>query len=220
MSDFRVSAWTLAARRKSALLAVLGIAVALAGCVTTENALSRSDIDSLKLTGVSVGFTPDAVIRWEEGVRAYATAKGLSEDQIASASNAPEAKAYVQNLLAPRVKAAMEKKLAGQLNGSRPVRLDVVIQSFVVSSAVQRILIGGTHAMIADANLVDTRTGAVVVAYPKLVGNAFAGQGVLGAVAEAAVDSAASRTTFDRIVESYSDRYQAWLLRKTDSPAS
>jgi hypothetical protein len=191
------------------------MAAALAGCVTTENALSRSDIDSLKLTGVNVGFTPDARIQWDEGVRAYATAKGISEEQIAEASNAPEAKAYVQNMLAPRVKSAIERKLAGQLHGSRPVRLDVVIHNFVISSAVQRILIGGTHMMIADASLVDARTGAVVVAHPKLVGQAFAGQGILGTAVEAAVDNAAARTTFDRIVESYSDRYSAWLLRRT-----
>jgi hypothetical protein len=197
------------------LLAVAGMAAALAGCVTTENALSRSEIDSLKITGVNVSFTPDARIQWDEGVRAYATAKGLSEEQIAAASNAPEAKAYVQNMLAPRVKAAIERKLAGQLNGNRPVRLDVVIHNFVISSAVQRILIGGTHAMTADANLVDVRTGAVVVAHPKLFGQAFAGQGIVGTAVEAAVDSAASRNTLDRIVESYSERYSTWLLRRT-----
>ena len=35
----------------------------------------------------------------------------------------PEGKAYVQNLLAPKIKAGVEKAMAGQLNGARPVRL-------------------------------------------------------------------------------------------------
>jgi len=37
------------------------------------------------------------------------------------------------------------------------VRLDVVVKSFVIASAVQRILIGGGRGMVADANLVSTR---------------------------------------------------------------
>jgi hypothetical protein len=60
-----------------------------------------------------------------------------------TATNTPEGKAYVRDLLAPRIKAGVEQAMAGQLNGSRPVRLDIVVKSFVIASAVQRILIGG-----------------------------------------------------------------------------
>ena len=70
--------------------------------------------------------------------------------------------------------------MAGQLVGSRPVRLDVVVKSFALASAVQRILIGGGRGMVADANLVDARTGAIIIASPNLVAGSYAGQGIVG----------------------------------------
>ena len=138
-----------------ARFAVLGMAFALAGCVTTENSLSQNDIASMKLTGVAVSFAPEANIQFEDGIRAYATAKAITDDEIATKANTPEGKAYVRNMLAPRIKAGVEQAMAGQLIGSRPVRIDVVVKSFAIPSAVQRILIGGHRGMVADANLVD-----------------------------------------------------------------
>jgi hypothetical protein len=153
-----------------ARLAALGIACALAGCVTTaENSLSQNDIAAMKLTGVTVSFAPDAGVQWEDGIRAYATAKAITDDQIATAANTPEGKAYVQAMLASVIRTGVTKSLTGQLVGSRPVRLDVVVKSFAVASAVQRILIGGGRGMVADANLVDARTGAVIIAYPGML---------------------------------------------------
>ena len=86
-------------------------------------------------------------------------AKAITDDQISTATNTPEGKAYVQAMLAPVIKTGVTKSLNGQLIGSRPVRLDVVVKRFAVASAVQRILIGGGRGMVADANLVDARTG-------------------------------------------------------------
>lgn len=135
-----------------ARLAALGVALALAGCVTpAENSLSQNDIAGMKLTGVTVNYAPDARVQWEDGIRAYATAKAITDDQIATATDTPEGKAYVRNMLAPRIKTEVEKVMVGQLNGSRPVRLEVVVKTSAISSAVQRILIGGGHGMIADA---------------------------------------------------------------------
>ena len=84
----------------------------------------------------------------------------LSTTRSRPPSDTPEGKAYVRNMLAPRIKAGIEQKMAGQLNGSRPVRLEVVVKRFAIAGAVQRILIGGGRGMVADANLVDARTGA------------------------------------------------------------
>jgi hypothetical protein len=195
-----------------ARLAVLAGALALTGCVTTENSLSKNDIAAMKLTGVTVSYTPDASIQWDDGVRAYAASKGIVDD-VASATNTPEGKAYVQNMLASRVKSGVERQMAGQLNGTRPVRLDIVVHSFTISSAVQRIVIGGGHGMVADANLVDARTGAVIIAHPRLVAALLAGQGVLGTAVEAAMTNG-GQTTLDRIVDGYGGSYRDWLLRR------
>ena len=79
-----------------ARIAALLVAFGLAGCVTTaENSLSANDIASMKLTGVNVSFAPDAGVQWEDGIRAYATSKAITDDQIATATNTPEGKAYV-----------------------------------------------------------------------------------------------------------------------------
>ena len=79
-----------------ARLAVLAGTLALTGCVTTENSLSKNDIAAMKLTGVTVSYAPDANVQWEDGIRAYATAKARPDDQIRYAINTPEGKAYVQ----------------------------------------------------------------------------------------------------------------------------
>jgi hypothetical protein len=75
--------------RGIARLAVLAGALVLMGCVMTENRLSNDDAGSMKLTGVNVGFAPDAYVEWEDGFRAYAKAKAISDDQAATAVNTP-----------------------------------------------------------------------------------------------------------------------------------
>ncbi|EGP06802.1 hypothetical protein CSIRO_3530 [Bradyrhizobiaceae bacterium SG-6C] len=197
------------------LVAVLAGALMLAGCVTAENSLSQNDISSMKLTDVAVSFAPDASVQWEDGIRAYATAKAIPDDQIAAMTNTPEAKAYAQGLLAARIKTGVEKAMAGRLNGTRPVRLNIVVRSFTISPAIQRAVIGGGHGMVADANLVDARTGTSIVAHPKLAVAVVAGQGILGTAVQAAIDSASAQNTTDKIADRYGDSYRDWLLRKT-----
>jgi hypothetical protein len=199
-----------------ARFAALGIAFALAGCVTTaENSLSQNDIAGMKLTGVTVSFAPDAQVQWEDGIRAYAAAKAITDDQIATATNTPEGRAYVQGMLAPRIRAEIEKVMVGQLNGTRPVRLDVIVKTFALSSAVQRVLIGGGRGMVADANLVDARTGAVIIANPDLRAVLFAGQGIVGTVVQAAIDNASTQNVVEKLVDRYGESYRDWLLRRT-----
>jgi hypothetical protein len=199
-----------------ARLAALGVGLALAGCVTTaENSLSQNDIASMKLTGVTVSFAPDAGIQWEDGIRAYATSKAITDDQIATATNTPEGKAYVRTMLAPVIKTGVTKSLTGQLIGSRPVRLDVVVKSFAIASAVQRILIGGGRGMVADANLVDARTGAIIVAYPELMAATYAGQGIAGTLVQAAIDNASEQSVAEKLAFRYGEIYRSWLLRQS-----
>src|ERR1700676_2011921 len=95
-----------------ARLAALGMGCALGACVTTaENSLSQNDIAGMKLTGVTVSFAPDAGVQWEDGIRVYATAKAITDDQIATAPNAAKGKAYVRTMLAPVIKTGVAKSL-------------------------------------------------------------------------------------------------------------
>ncbi|MCA6123569.1 hypothetical protein J6500_16940 [Bradyrhizobium sp. WSM 1704] len=195
-----------------ARVVALGMMLALAGCVTVENSLSQNDLASLKLTAVAVSFAPDAQVVWEEGIRAYANAKTISDDQITAAANTPEARAYVQGLLAPRIKSGVEQAMAGQLAGTRPVRLDIVVKSFALPSAVQRVVLGGHRGMIADATLVDARTGAVIIAYPNLTAFLYTGQGIAGAIVQAAIDDSDKQSPADKVATRYGETYRLWLL--------
>ena len=189
------------------------IAATMAGCKTAENSLRREDVASFKLTGVTVRYKPDASIMWEDAVRAYATASNVVDDKLAEASTSPQAKAYMQKFLADRIKGTLERNLSPKLAGTRPVRLEVSVRTFTVASAVQRILIGGTHMMIADAVLVDARTNATIVSYPDLAASAAAGQGVLGTAITAAVEAGQGVTPADRILINYADSYSGWLIK-------
>jgi len=168
----------------------------------------------MKLTGVTVSYAPDARIQWEDGIRAYATAKAIPDHEIATATDTPEGKAYVRNLLAPKIKVAVETAMAGQLNGTRQVRLDIVVKNFAIAGAVQRIVIGGGREMTAAANLVDARTGAVIIANPDLRAFLLAGQGVLGTAVQAAIDNAAAQSVADQVAIRYGESYRDWLLRR------
>lgn len=122
-------------------LAALVAMLALAGCVTVENPLSQNDVAHMKLTTVSVSFAPKALVVGYEGP--------------------PEA-------LGGKIRAGMEQAMAGQLVGTRPVRLDIVAGHFKVPSVASRILIGSDPTMEASATLVDANTDAVILADPKL----------------------------------------------------
>jgi hypothetical protein len=189
---------------------VVLLCVALAGCASVVNSLTTDDVATLKLTGVKVTIAPDASLQWEDGVRAYAKSKSLPDDGLALAADTPEAKAFVRNALAAKMKATFERRLTGEFAGHRPVRLDIVVHHFAVANAVQKILIGGGHGMRADATLVDARTGAVIISHPEMIGVALAGNGVVGTLVEAAI----AGDPTERVLDAYSDKYRDWLLKK------
>jgi hypothetical protein len=198
-----------------ARIAALGMAIALVGCVTTENSLSQNDIAGMKLTAVSDSFAPNSPVYYENIIPALAIPKTIADDQITAAARTPEGSAYLQGLLAPRIKAGIEKVMAGQLKGSRPVRLEVVVKSFVLAGVVQSVLIGGTREITADANLVDERTGSLIIACPKLQAFLPAAGGPLGTVVQAAIDNASEQSPPAKLISLYGESYRDWLLHRT-----
>jgi hypothetical protein len=84
------------------------VAAMAGGCVTVENSLRKEDVASFRLAGVSVSYKANADVGWDDAVRAYATSKGIAEQDMALASNTPEAKAFMQNFTAGRIKSGLE----------------------------------------------------------------------------------------------------------------
>ena len=68
--------------------------------------------------------------------------------------------------------------------------------------------------MVADANLVDVRTGAVIVAYPELRAATYAGQGIVGTAVQAAIDNASEQSVAEKLAVRYGDLYRRWLLHQ------
>lgn len=192
------------------LLLALFLAPALAGCATVSHTLSPEQVAGFRLTAVTVGFAPDARIVWGDGERAYAASKGVAAIEARSVADTPQGQAYLRNAIASKVKGAMQEHLAERLTGSRPVRVEITVKEFAMAHAVQRVVLGGSHLMTADVNLVDAKTGETLVARPALVAPVAGGQGIVGALAEDVfMDEPA-----DRVVKFYAQLYSIWLLRK------
>ena len=146
--------------------------------------------------------------------------KGVPDDQIMGIARTPEAKSYVQNALAARVKAGVERVMAGALIGRRPVRLDVTVRRFEIAGPLMSILIGGGRGMVADTTLVDARTGAVIISSPKEPVALPAGSGLLGTAVQAAIDSSSDQSVTDKIIATFGQDYRRWLLRETSQPCA
>ena len=67
--------------------------------------------------------------------------------------------------------------------------------------------------MAADANLVDARTGAVIIAYPNLTAIVPTGQGIVGTAVQAAIDNASAQSPAEKLIALYGQNYRDWLLR-------
>lgn len=196
---------------KLARFAALGVALALAGCVTAENSLSQNDVANMKLTGVSVSFTPNALVSSPDSMSAYSAAKGIPMGDMLPVLSTPEFKEYVRNTVGTKIRVGVEQALAGRLNGPRPVRLEIVVEYFKIPSAVSSVLIGGDPAMTAAATLVDARTGAVILANPKMQDFLTTAHGIIGTAVQAAVDSARKTNQEDMLIARFSEDYRNWL---------
>jgi hypothetical protein len=208
LDDLRSLTGTL---RERAVSAAFGLALTLSGCVTAENALTQTDIATMKLAGVRDSFTPNAIVVWEDGERAYAGAKGMTDEQMAASRRSQGYRDYVQQVLGGRIGSGIEQALSGYLNGSRPVRLEIVVNEFALPSVASRILIGGDPMMIASATLVDARTGATIAAHPKLSAVVGGARGLIGTAVQAAVDNARNETQEGQLITRYSQAYREWL---------
>jgi hypothetical protein len=191
------------------VIIVGAMASALAGCVTAKNTLSLEDVATLKYASTEVRFAPDAVIYWGDGERAYAASKGQPATESDNLAKTPEGQAYLRNTIATKVKTAMERNLGKSLKGTRPVRAVVTVKRVMIASAIQRIIIGGNHEMGGDVTLTDARTGAALLSYDGQTTPSAAGQGIGGAL----IDAALLPDPIDRVTDNYAIRYTTWLTR-------
>ena len=194
----------------SRLLMIVSLGLMLGGCVTASNTLAPNQVATMRFQSVSVSFQPGSRIWWGDGERAYAASKGQNALQAEEAAKSEEGQAYIRNAIAPRLSQAFEKNLRPELTGARPVRVEIKVKEVEIASAIQRFLIGGHHRLRADVDLVDARSGAVILAFSDQGAMAQAGQGVGGVL----LDNAFLGDPIDRVIQNYATQYRNWLLRK------
>jgi hypothetical protein len=186
------------------LLLIILLAPALLACATVSNTLAPEQVAGFRLAAVNVGFAPDARIWWPD-------AEPAGSKVADSAVNTTEEQAHLRSRITSKLKDAMRQQLAEGLSGARPVRVDVTVKQVHISPVIQRVLLAGSHFMIADATLVDAKTGETLATRPALLGMMGAGSGMLGVV----IDQAFRDEPIDGVVKSYAAVYGTWLLRRT-----
>jgi hypothetical protein len=194
----------------SRFIALAALGLLLCGCVTASNTLAPDQVATMRLQSVSVAFLPNARIWWGDGERAFAALKGVSALEAEELAKTEEGQAYLRDAIKAKLTQAFESSLKGELQGARMVRLEIAVKDVEIASAAQRILIGGHHRLTADVNLVDARTGAVVLAFSEQNAMAMAGQGIGGVL----LDNAFMGEPIDRVIQNYATQYRNWLLRK------
>jgi hypothetical protein len=185
-------------------LLALSLASVLAGCFTVANNLSPEQIGSFRLAAVNVRYADDARVSWPDGASTYAEAKGVD---IAS----PEVQAYVKNTIASKITSVMQRRVGDRLVGSRPVRIEVVVKTFMIPPTFMRVVGSSHQTFTAAVNLVDTKSGDVLASNPDVYGFVAASPGVVGElVARALFDE-----PIDHLLDSFGRSYRLWLLRTT-----
>lgn len=184
------------------------LAVLLAGCNTLQNPLAPQQVEALRLTTVNVQTDDATTLWWGDGDRAFARSKGLPESDSEALSKTPDGRSFLSKAAAAKIGAALEQRLKPVLAGQRPVKVVVHLRKLYVVSAIQTILVGGPHEMVADVALVDAKTGEQILAYPDYRVIASAGQGIAGTLIEAAF----LPDPFDRLAQNFANNFRDWLL--------
>jgi hypothetical protein len=193
------------------LVVCLVLGFSLSGCITADNTLSIEQIASFRLQAVDVSVAPNAQILWDDPERA-AAGQGSAQVALAhAAAGAPaDWPATARRTVSDLLRKSMIDLVGPELNGTRPVRLVVRIHALEIVSPIQRIILGGSHHMTADVDLLDAKSGAVLLtlpAYTVLVGG---GGGLVGV----ALDNMIRDEPIRLVTASYAGEYRNWLLRK------
>lgn len=216
---------------KYTLSAALAVLLLLAGCAAPgpKNPLQPATVESLAIERIDVSVADHASIRWGTAEEDYALSQDCErssgvqskgedgQNQVVDPDaptcdyeavvSSPEAKQYLRDRLQREVQSAMERRFASGFDGSRPVEIQVVVNSVNVVSSGQAMLIGGAHSLSATFKVVDAVTGEVLATNGNLSTAAgYAPGGLIAAISEAA-----SRDPVTRMSEGYAENAHSWL---------
>ncbi|MEQ8825275.1 MAG: hypothetical protein RIC14_12965 [Filomicrobium sp.] len=205
--------------RAMAVAVMALVAIGLAGCAgLPKPELSAALRTQYHISDIVVETPANAEIWWGDAERELAAKEGvsfsdngdgsaISQDEYAKR---PETRAYVGKRIAGIVKDAVQTNTQGVLNGSQPAKLRVEVRGLHISSAIQRIVVGGGHNLFVDAWLVDAKTDKQLTPRQKFTGLVFAGQGVGGVLADQVVNAATKDPVY-RLADEVGQKMIVWL---------
>lgn len=196
---------TLTRRRLSPLLCGLAL-LGLAGCVDAEKpGLSLAARQSLKLTAVSVDFSPEAVLYIYP----------VEREVQASGSYDPEALRAAEKAQISRVLPGEFMAVVGpSLNGTRPVKARIIVSYFQVPGPMQAVIGSSALGMGGGVELVDAKSGEVLVTIPpgKISQAVARPGGVIGLAVHAMESSESSDVKTRQVSRNFAAEFANWLM--------
>lgn len=193
------------------ITAAMLLGLSLAACNTgAPNRLSALETADLRFTSLEIRTPDTARISWSEVEDQFRRSRGLGA-LVPLGAAASEARAFVQDRVALRMKAVLDRVIAKRAAGSRPVRAVVTIVEVYVPSPLFRVVVGGHPGLSAEIDILDARTNAVLTTYKGNSAGQVAGQGPGGVLLDAVLTEAGLSDVFDRSAEGFAKGFERWL---------
>ena len=186
--------------------------VFIAGCETLPpNPISPSLYQQLKVTEVTVTVPEDATVDWVAKVAEYEKENGLEPPEVRSVNTKKRIeevralKAYNQRIreemrpvivesIQENVAAAVSEQFIDGPNGNVPIKIDVVVNSFIVPGAGQLLISGGDSELSGVAAVSRLDSGEALADYDILVMGGGTGGGLDDALASAFTSRGADKS--------------------------
>jgi hypothetical protein len=209
------------------VVALAAAAAFLAACVTTNppHNLNVEDVRALRLERVDVVIDPAAPINWADLENEYIEKRGEAA-KSSQASRERETKAardFAAARIRDRARSVVEPALKSALDGRRPVTARIIVHRIGIPTTFQVVVGGlfscalerpGTCRTGADSvmnvavDFIDTRTGAVVLSYPRTVLTTQGGQKI-----NMGTTGVFSHDPIERMLADLNGRLTSWLLK-------
>lgn len=203
------------------IVPIIVLVLALTGCATPKINLSQAELNTLDIQSVDIRFKPDAHFWWGNAEREYAAKVGVPppDPKTNASSDLPgdrDGDDYRELMDSPEAKKYLREKLTRSIHdrlgyfvhkyqGTRPVRLEVEVKSFVIPSPLQRLTLGGAPMLAADTILRDVATGEELGKLDRVtIGQA--GGGIGGVIVDQMGDDLE-----DRVLDKYYSNVRSWL---------
>lgn len=209
------------------LFAVL-LLLSLGACVTVPPpTVSPAEIAGYKLAGVEVQGT-QAVQAWPAAQEAY-LASGKADPDVAKRlpdegiQAFPLVQSFVTTTLQQRFVQEFGTQVSPLLRGSRAVRIVVTLRTFDIPTGARKALVDSQAKLAATLDIVDAKSGDVLVSYPGPMKVITLGPtlllGVVGGVG--AIAGSAIRAGIDgngepgsMLIAGYVADYRKWLVER------